>query len=108
MIPSTRGILVLLLAAPIIALGVFIRGFEWIGWIYAFAIVILFFIDWRMAGEVTRFDVERIHETKLSLGVQNLIALQVRNRFRRSTSFQVRDEAPEAFQIETRLLNGSV
>lgn len=108
MIPSTRGILILLLAAPIIALGVLLPGFEWIGWLYAFVIVILFYTDWRMAGRVDRFDVTREHETKLSLGVQNPITLSVRNRFRRGTSFEVRDEAPEAFQIETRLMSGTV
>ncbi len=108
MIPSIRGILILLLAAPIIALGVLLRGFEWIGWIYAIVIIILFFTDWRMAGSVSRFDVERQHESKLSLGVQNPVTLSVRNRFRRGTSFEVRDEAPEAFQIETRLMSGSV
>jgi uncharacterized protein (DUF58 family) len=108
MIPSIRGILILLLAAPIIALGVLLRGFEWIGWLYALVIVILFYTDWRMAGRVDRFDVTREHETKLSLGVQNPVTLSVRNRFRRGTSFEVRDEAPEAFQIETRLMSGIV
>jgi uncharacterized protein (DUF58 family) len=108
MIPSTRGILVLLLAAPIIALGVILRGFEWIGWIYALIIVILFFVDWRMAGRVDRFDIARQHETKLSLGVQNPVTISIRNRFRRGTSFEVRDEAPEAFVIETRLMSGIV
>jgi len=108
MIPSIRGILILLLAAPIIALGVLLRGFEWIGWLYALSIIILFIVDWRMAGQVNRFDVTRQHETKLSLGVQNPVTISVRNRFRRGTSFEVRDEAPEAFQIETRLLSGNV
>ncbi len=108
MIPSIRGILILLLAAPIIALGVLLRGFEWIGWIYAVVIVIFFFVDWRMAGSVDRFNVERQHESKLSLGVQNPVTISVRNRFRRGTSFEVRDEAPEAFQIETRLMSGNV
>lgn len=108
MIPSIRGILILLLAAPIIALGVLLQGFEWVGWIYAIVIVGLFFIDWRMAGSVSRFNVERQHESKLSLGVQNPVTISVRNRFRRGTSFEVRDEAPEAFQIETRLMSGNV
>lgn len=108
MIPSIRGILILLFAAPIIALGVIFRGFEWVGWIYALGIISLFFVDWRMAGSVDRFDVARRHETKLSLGVQNPITISVRNRFRRRTSFEVRDEAPEAFQIETRLMSGNV
>jgi uncharacterized protein (DUF58 family) len=108
MLPSTRGILVLLLAAPIIALGVWLKGLEWAGWIYALAVVILFIMDWRMAGRVDRFEVTRHHDTKLSLGVQNPVTLSVRNRARRGTSFLVRDEPPEAFQIETRLLNGRV
>ena len=108
MIPSTRGILILLLAAPMIALGVWLRGFEWVGWAYALLIVILFIVDWRMAGGVDRFDITRTHETKLSLGVRNPVTISVRNRSRRGTSFEVRDEAPEAFQIETRLLSGKV
>ncbi|MBI5351125.1 MAG: DUF58 domain-containing protein [Chloroflexi bacterium] len=108
MLPTTRGILILLLAAPLIALGVLLRGLEWIGWVYALLIVSLFIMDWRMAGRVDRFDVTRQHETKLSLGVQNPVTISVRNRFRRGTSFEVRDEAPEAFQIETRLLSGKV
>jgi len=108
MIPSLRGILILLLAAPIIALGVLLRGFEWLGWLYVLSIVILFFVDWRMAGQVDRFDVTRQHESKLSLGVQNPVTLSVRNRFRRGTSFEVRDEAPEAFQIETRVMSGNI
>ncbi|MFN8412952.1 MAG: DUF58 domain-containing protein [Anaerolineales bacterium] len=108
MIPSIRGILILLLAAPIIALGSLFRGFEWMGWGYVLLIGALFFIDWRLAGSIDRFEVERHHESKLSLGVQNPVTISVRNRSRRGTSFEVRDEAPEAFQIETRLLSGTV
>ncbi len=98
----------MLLAAPIIALGVWLPGLEWIGWAYALLVVILFFLDWRMAGRVERFDIERQHETKLSLGVQNPVTLSVRNRSRRRISFEVRDEPPEAFQIETRVMSGQV
>lgn len=108
MLPSIRGILILLLAAPIIALGALLRGFEWVGWLYVLSIAILFFVDWRMAGQVDRFDVTRQHESKLSLGVQNPVTISVRNRFRRGTSFEVRDEAPEAFQIETRVMSGNL
>ncbi len=108
MLPSPRGILVLLFAAPLIALGVFVRGFEWIGWLYALFVLFLFIMDWRMAGNISRFDIERLHENKLSLGVQNPVTVSVRNRSRRGTSFKVRDEAPEEFQIETRTMQGSV
>jgi uncharacterized protein (DUF58 family) len=106
--PTTRGIFVLLLAAPIIALGVWLRAFEWIGWGYAALMVMLFVADWRMAGRVDRFDIQRIHDTKLSLGEQNPITLTIKNRARRRINFALRDEPPEAFQIETRLLDGAI
>jgi uncharacterized protein (DUF58 family) len=108
MIPTVRGILVLLLAAPIIALGTWARGMEWVGWIYALLVLVLFFTDWWAAGRVNRFEVMREHDTKLSLGVDNPITLSVRNRARRSTRLWIRDEAPEAFKIETRLLEGAI
>ncbi|MEW5827665.1 MAG: DUF58 domain-containing protein [Chloroflexota bacterium] len=108
MLPTTRGILILLLAAPIIALGVWIGPMEWVGWGYAALVALLFFADWRMAGSIERFEVGRQHDTKLSLGVRNPVTVSVRNRARRGTSFQVRDEPPEAFQIETRLLEGQI
>jgi uncharacterized protein (DUF58 family) len=107
MLPSNRGLLVLLLSAPIIAMAEWIRGLEWLGWSYAAFVVVLFWMDWRMAGSVERFEVHRFHESKLSLGVQNQVAINVRNRARRGASFRVRDEAPEAFQIDTRTLDGS-
>lgn len=108
MIPSTRGVLVLLFAAPLIALGVFVRGLEWLGWAYALFALFLFFADWRLAGDIQRFDVVRRHENKLSLGVLNPVTVSVRNRLRRGASFKARDEAPEEFQIETRLMQGDV
>jgi uncharacterized protein (DUF58 family) len=107
-IPTLRGILILLLAAPILALGNWQPALEWLGWAYALAVLGLFAVDWRLAGRVTRFEAARTHDTKLSLGVQNVIAVSVRNRSRRGTRLWVRDEPPETFQIETRLLNGVV
>lgn len=108
MIPTRRGVLLLLLAAPIIALGTWLRVLEWAGWIYALFVAILFFLDWRMAGNQKRFDVTRHHDDRLSLGVQNRITLTLRNRARRGTRLWVRDEPPEAFKIERRLLDGEV
>jgi uncharacterized protein (DUF58 family) len=108
MLPTLRGVLVFLLGAPIIALGVWIGPMEWVGWGYAALVALLFLVDWRLAGGIERFEMGRQHDTKLSLGVRNPVTLSVRNRSRRGTSFQVRDEPPEEFQIETRLLEGQV
>jgi uncharacterized protein (DUF58 family) len=107
MIPTTRGILILLLAAPIIALGIWVHALEWVGWSFALLVAALFIMDWQMAGRVDRFDVAREHDSKLSLGEQNPIKISLKNRSRRRINFQVRDEPPEAFHIETRLLDGT-
>jgi len=108
MIPTTRGILVLMLAAPIIALGTWAPGLEWAGWIYVLFVAALFGADWRLAGRVDRFRAARQHDTKLSLGVDNPVTLSVRNRARRGARLWIRDEPPEKFRIETRVLAGSV
>lgn len=108
MLPTLRGLLVLLLAAPLIALGAWLRNMEWIGWAYASFALILFALDWRLAGRVDRFDVARVHDTKLSLGAENAVTVSVRNRSRRGTRLTVRDEAPEEFKIETRVMEGDV
>lgn len=107
MIPTTRGTLFLLLAAPILALGAFWPAMEYVGWGYVILALALMFTDWRLAGRVDRFDVERRHDTKFSLGAQNAVFVNVRNRSRRGARFEVRDEAPEAFKIETRIMSGS-
>ena len=106
MLPTLRGILLLLLAAPLLALGTWLPPFEWLGGGYILLVMLIFLIDWRLAGGVTRFAVHRVHEPRLSLGAENPIHLQINNRSGRPVNFQVRDEAPEAFQIETRVLEG--
>jgi uncharacterized protein (DUF58 family) len=108
MLPTLRGLLLLLLAAPLLALGAWLPALEWLGWGYALLALLVLVFDWRLAGAVTRFAVERIHEPRLSLGAENPIRLQIHNRSSRPVEFQVRDEAPEAFQIERRVLAGQI
>jgi len=106
MLPTLRGILFLLLAAPLMALATWLPVFEWLAWGYIVVALIVFGLDWRFSGPVTRFDVRRIHEPRLSLGAENPIRLEIHNRTARLINFEVRDEAPEQFQIETRTLQG--
>lgn len=107
MYPTKRGILLLLLAAPIIALGTWAPALEWVALLYVLACLGLFAVDWRLAGSSHRFELARDHDTKLSLGAENPIHLSVRNRRRRAVDFTLRDEAPDAFVIETRILGGT-
>ena len=108
MFPTLRGILILLLAAPIMALGTWLPVLEWIGWIYVLAVGLLLVLDWRLAGGIARFEVDRQHDSRLSLGADNPIRVAVRNRQRLPATIWLRDEPPDAFQIEKRILSGEV
>jgi uncharacterized protein (DUF58 family) len=106
MLPTLRGILFVLLAAPLMALAAWLPTFGWLGWGYLGLALFILGLDWRFSGAVTRFEVRRVHEPRLSLGAENPIRLEVHNRSPRPVEFQVRDEAPDQFQIETHILPG--
>ena len=108
MVPTFRGVLVLLIAAPIMALGTWLPHMEWVAWGYVFLALVLFVVDRAMAGSIIRFDVERKHDQKLSLGAENPIHLHLRNRGRYAAHFSLRDEPPEAFRIDARVLSADV
>lgn len=108
MLPTFRALLLILIAAPIMALGVWIPFMEWVAWGYALFVIAVMFIDWRMAGDIQQFELRRAHDNKLSLGAENPIRVSLRNRSWRRVSFMVRDEAPEHFKIETRTMDGQV
>src|SRR5512145_1740811 len=108
MLPTTRTLLLLLIAAPLMALGAWLPLMEWVAWGYALFILAMMYFDWRMAGDIRQFELTREHDTKLSLGAENPIRLRLRNRTRRGVNFTVRDEPPELFKIETRTHEGYV
>ena len=47
MLPTTRALLLILLTAPIMALGVWIPFMEWVAWGYALFVLAVMFMDWR-------------------------------------------------------------
>ncbi|HET9588685.1 MAG TPA: DUF58 domain-containing protein [Anaerolineales bacterium] len=108
MLPTTRALLLLLAAAPFMALGAWLPFLEWVAWGYAMFVSAMMYIDWRMAGDVKQFELAREHDSKLSLGAENPVRVNLRNRSWRGVSFTVRDEPPEQFRIETRTMNGQV
>jgi uncharacterized protein (DUF58 family) len=105
---TIRAVLLLLLAAPIIAAATWIAALEWVAGIYIVLTLGLFALDWRLAQPVSRFEVDRRHDTKLSLGAENPVTLLVRNRGRRPATFWIRDEPPDAFEIDRRVLSGVI
>lgn len=105
---ATRGLLVLLFAAPLFALGTWLPALEGLALGYVALCLLGFVWDWRAAQGVHRFDVTREHDTKLSLGADNPVHIRIRNRSRRPATFWLRDEPPDQFTIETRLMSGSI
>jgi uncharacterized protein (DUF58 family) len=105
---TNRGILLLLLAAPLIAAGTWAPALEWMAGLYGLLMVVILAVDWRLAENVRRFEVARRHDTKLSLGAENPIYLTLRNRSHRPATFWLRDEPPPSFELSTLILAGQV
>lgn len=103
---SLRGIVLLLIAAPIMAASTWLPQIVWVARGYLGLCLALFISDWRMAHTIDNFAVSRIHDTKLSMGADNPITIRVRNRGRRFVRFWVRDEAPVEFKIQPAILTG--
>jgi uncharacterized protein (DUF58 family) len=76
--------------------------------VYLLICTSLIWLDRRLAGGISRFQIERLHDNRLSLGAQNSIRIRVINLGRRVVKIWVRDEPPEAFRMDTarRILSG--
>jgi uncharacterized protein (DUF58 family) len=108
MILTRRALLFLILAALLMAGAAWLPAARWLVVGYLLMCGVLLWLDRRLAGPVTRFQVERLHDNRLSLGAQNSIRIRVLNPGRRAVSLWVRDEPPEAFRIDAarRILSG--
>ena len=105
---TLRGMLVILIGAPLLAAGTWLPVMRWVALIYLLFALILLIVDWQTAGKLEQFQVSREHDIKLSLGVFNAIKLRIHNLQRRSVSLQIRDEAPDAFEIDKRILETTI
>lgn len=105
---TNRGLLLLVIAAPMMVLGTWLPLLEWFAGLYILISLVLLGLDWRLAGDISRFEMTRDHDTKLSLGGENPIHLKLYSRHTRLVTFWLRDEPPDEFEIETRILEGEV
>ncbi len=113
MLLTRRALLLLLLAAPFLALAVWAPALEWVAGGYVLLALALVAVDWRLAGPVSQFEAARSHDSRLSLGAENPVHLQVARRpgarpATAPTPLWVRDEPPEAFIIDKRILRGEL
>ena len=104
---TARGLLLLLVGAPLIALGSWVASMEVVAFVYLLLCLILIFQDRRLAGSIERFQIRREHDLKLSLGADNPVHLHVHNLGRRRATFSIRDEPPDDFDTPIRILNGA-
>lgn len=105
---TNRAILFLLGTAVILTAATWVSGLQWVAGGYLLLMVGLVAVDWWQAAGVGRFEVGRHHDSKLSLGAENPVKVSVHNRNGRLATFWLRDEPPDAFHLETRILSGSI
>jgi uncharacterized protein (DUF58 family) len=107
--PTNRGILILLLTAPILAAATWLPLMQWLALGYFVLVCLLIWFDWKTAEPIEkRFDIRREHDQKLSLGADNPIKVFVRNRSNRPASVWLRDEPPDEFNISERVLSSNI
>src|SRR4029450_6160330 len=97
MLPTFRLLLFLLLGSLLVAGVALLPALLWLGLVYLVAVGALVAADYLITTKPTDIEVERINDTKLSLGADNLITLLLANRGRRPIRFQLRDEHPSQF-----------
>jgi uncharacterized protein (DUF58 family) len=108
MIPTFRLLLFLLLGSLLVAGVALLPGLLWLALGYLVAVGALVAADYVLTTKPTELEVERINDTKLSLGADNLITLLLANRSRRPIHFQLRDEYPYQFVCDATILSGTV
>src|SRR5262245_12234230 len=108
MIPTFRLLLLLLLSSLLVAGVALASALLWLALAYVLAVAALVGVDYALTAKPGEIEVERINDTKLSLGADNLITLLLANRSRRPIRCQVRDEAPYQFIADTTIIAGEI
>ncbi len=107
--PTPRGLILLLFATPLLAAGTWLPILQWVGLALIIILLIAFYFDWQQAGDANgRFQIQRIHDDKLSLGAENPIQVEIYNRSSRTANISVRDEPPDEFKISQRVFHAQI
>ncbi len=108
MIPSRRLLMLLLLGALPIAGASLAPALVWLAILYFLVVVVLVGVDLLLTPPPDAIETERIHDSRLSLGADNLITVLLANRSPRIIRFTLRDEYPYQFPCETTWLKGEM
>lgn len=108
MIPSFRLLLLLLIEALFIAGSTFTSSLWYITGLYFVTLVGLVTTDFFITARPSQIDIERINDSKLSLGAPNIVTLILSNRSTYTIHFNIRDEYPYQFSCDTRYIEGTI
>jgi uncharacterized protein (DUF58 family) len=99
--PTTRLLLLALIAAPLLALAELWPVMAVVCVLYLALIAGLAWLDLRLMDRHKAFEIGRVSDQRLSLGEDNLVRLTVRHRGRRDTTIQLRDEPPDEWLVDS-------
>jgi uncharacterized protein (DUF58 family) len=108
MLPTPRLLILLLLAAPPIALSAFAPALIWLALAYLVIVAGLTLSDALLAPRPAQIEVERVHDAQLSLGAENLITVILANASPRRIDVTLRDEYPHQFPADAQFLSGAI
>lgn len=108
MIPTPRLLFLLLLGAVVVTGASFAQPLTWLAVLYFVALLGLVIADYIVSTKPDQISVQRINEPKLSLGVPNLISIQLTNASPRNVRLKLRDEYPYQFRADADILNGTL
>ena len=108
MIPTFRLYLLFLLGTLLVGGITFAPALLYVALLYGGLIVGLLVADYRLSPRPGDIEVERINDSKLSIGAQNLVTLLLANRSARAVRFTLRDEYPHDIPADTPFHTGAI
>ncbi len=108
MIPTLRLLFFLLLGSAIVAGAALAPVLLWLAVGYLIVVATLVAADYVISPKPDELEVERINDTKLSIGAENTITLLISSRSQRPLQVQLRDEYPHQFKSDAIILDSRV
>jgi uncharacterized protein (DUF58 family) len=107
MLLTRRALILLLVTAALLALGAFQPFLIYAAILYLVVVLGMIALDRYMSPGPALFEPERINDSRLSLGAENRVAVQVTNNSRRTVRAIARDEYPPQFRADRVYLDAS-
>ncbi|NWG22367.1 MAG: DUF58 domain-containing protein [Chloroflexi bacterium] len=108
MIPTLRLYLLLLIGSTLVAGMALAPVLLWLAVAYIGAVAALVVADYLLTDRPSTLDVERLNDSRLSLGANNPVTILIGSRARRRLTLQIRDEHPHEIHADATILTGAV